>query len=161
METARDVFGNYKNCLSQKAHNIPNEPQNLAELVIPIERQRLKDGREFLLQDTGGANRILIFSTAELLQALQQYDKWGGDGTFGSIPNIFYNRGSGQLYTIHAKIGVSYVPAVFILMPRRDRPTYLHASGFFKYAFKYFHVILFFRNVARDCGKDEHCSEPY
>ena len=89
----------------------------------------MPDGRQFLMRDSGGPNRIIIFTTDELLGELGRHTNWAGDVTFSIIPPIFHNRGCGQLYTIHAKIGITYSPVVFFLMEKRDRTTYLHGFG--------------------------------
>ena len=42
-----------------------------------------------------------------------------GDGTFETTPLIFF-----QLYTIHAKVGNSYPPCIYFLLPNKTAETY-------------------------------------
>lgn len=58
---------------------------------------RTTDGRHFLLFDDGTTDRILGFSTDELIMALCRAPIVYMDGTFRIVPTMF-----AQLYTIHA-----------------------------------------------------------
>ena len=42
-----------------------------------------------------------------------------GDGTFDKVPQMFYH-----LYTLHAKVGNSYPPCVYILLQRKNTEAY-------------------------------------
>ncbi|KFM58704.1 hypothetical protein X975_17494, partial [Stegodyphus mimosarum] len=73
-----------------------------------------------VLYDSGAddINRILVLGDKELLAELKK-DSIYGDGTFDKVPSMFY-----QLYTWHAKVGNSYPPCVYILLPKKDLGTY-------------------------------------
>ena len=71
----------------KQENQAPPAPQNLADLVIPDEWKLYERNpgvyEDFLLFDSGpGADRILIFSTADNLQNLQNSTEWYCDGTF-------------------------------------------------------------------------------
>ena len=67
---------------------------------------------------------IIWFSTKENVSLLRKAKFWISDGTFKSVPHIFY-----QLYTIHALVGVDdktakVFPLVYALMTRRTKSAY-------------------------------------
>lgn len=76
---------------------------------------------DLVLHDSGveDPNRILILGDRELLCELNQATLFG-DGTFDKAPTMFY-----QLYTLHAKVGNSYPPCVYILLQTKNEATYL------------------------------------
>ena len=104
----------------------PPNPQNLADLVIPLQFTRYEREpnvfENFLLYDSGqGAreNRLLIFSTQRNLDILQRSTNWAMDGTFDVAPPLF-----SQLYSIHSQFGGRSHPLVFGLLPSKRRVTY-------------------------------------
>ena len=99
----------------------PPNPGNRADVVVPPNLRRTRDGRPFLLFDSGlgDGHRMLIFSTEELLQRLENAEVWMCDGTFKISPSLFY-----QLYTVHAVIRNNVLPCVFALLPSKAEPVY-------------------------------------
>ena len=87
-------------------------PTNLV-FEIPQEYENI------VLHDSGsGHDRIIAIGSRELIPYLNS-DVWMGDGTFKLCPTIFF-----QLYTIHAKVGSSYPPCLYFLLPRKNKETY-------------------------------------
>ena len=64
-------------------------------------------------------NRIIAFGNRELLAQLEHAEIWLGDGTFGVSPRIFF-----QLNTLHGRVGTSYPPLVYFLLPNKTQRTY-------------------------------------
>ncbi len=81
--------------------------------------------RDFLLHNTGEEDpaRILAFGDREVLESVT-YDEWFGDGTFDKVPAVF------QLYTIHCKIGYTFPPFLYFLLPNKTRDTFGHKCPF-------------------------------
>jgi len=75
---------------------------------------------DFILFDTGAddAERIIVFGLTRLLRRLGT-DIVYGDGTFDKCPDIFF-----QIYTLHGKIGESYPPLVYFLLPGKTSAIY-------------------------------------
>jgi len=97
----------------------PANPTCLSDLHIPDTYTVTTSGEEFLLSNTGEADRILIFSTTANLRCLENSTQWHADGTFKSAPGIFT-----QLYTIHCVRNGSTFPCVFALLPNKAERTY-------------------------------------
>ena len=75
----------------------------------------------FLLCDSGpGRDRILIFGRQSWLQHLVTCDMWFADGTFSNAPSFFC-----QIYIIIVKKHGGVDPAVYALLPHKQRTTYL------------------------------------
>ena len=66
-----------------------------------------------------GDDRILIFSSDEQLDILQNAEDFLADGTFKVVPEIFY-----QLYTIHVMHRDHVVPVIYALLRRKNADTY-------------------------------------
>ncbi|XP_055639888.1 uncharacterized protein LOC129777565 isoform X1 [Toxorhynchites rutilus septentrionalis] len=100
--------------------HLPNPPT--ADFAIP------EKYRDLVLHDSvlDGSNRILILGDRDLMGKLSQ-DTLFGDGTFDKAPNMFY-----QLYTVHAKVGNSYPPCVYILLTKKNEQTYLEMFNILK-----------------------------
>ena len=66
-------------------------------------------------------DRIIAFSTDEMLRLLQENRHWMADGTFKVVPNLFY-----QLFTVHAILddGRTVIPAVYCLMTSKRQDMY-------------------------------------
>ncbi|KAM4042556.1 uncharacterized protein ACNLHF_013173 isoform 2-T7 [Anomaloglossus baeobatrachus] len=75
---------------------------------------------QLILHDSGkhDRHRILVLGDRDLMLELNK-DTIYGDGTFDKVPNMCY-----QLYTLHAKVGNSYPPCLYILPQRKDMNTY-------------------------------------
>ena len=82
-------------------------------------------GRQFLLEDTGGKDRILVFATEENIQLLAKMEWVFADGTFKASPKIF-----GQIYIIMGCLKKNaeykeYIPLVFGLLPNKQKKSYV------------------------------------
>lgn len=99
----------------------PLPPTRAAIPVLPAEFQTTTSGQQFLLHDSGvaDANRILIFGSPDAVTLLEQSADWFGDGTFKTVPDIFY-----QLYTIHALVSDNVFPCIYVLLPNKTQATY-------------------------------------
>ncbi|XP_050706630.1 uncharacterized protein LOC126992005 [Eriocheir sinensis] len=97
----------------QKEENIQPPPQS-RNFEIP------NDYADIVMYDSGvdDPQRMLAFGRHDLVNCLQS-ELWIGDGTFETTPLIFF-----QLYTIHAKIGNSYPPCIYFLLPNKTAETY-------------------------------------
>ena len=84
---------------------------------------------DLVLYDSGQEDplRILILGKQDLMDLLEHADLWLGDGTFDVCPAVYY-----QLYTIHCKVGISYPPCVYFLLPNKTQVTYVRALKAFK-----------------------------
>ena len=95
-----------KNALRQQIKRIhqahrPPEPRTLTEIEVPLALQKTLNGELFLVKDsTVGDDRLLVFTTKSNMARLAQASLWIMDGTFKTVPTIFY-----QLYTIHSPAG--------------------------------------------------------
>ena len=80
-----------------------------------------KEGEPFLLFDSGPTeDRIIIFSTARNLRLLASSKHWYGDGTFKTVPHLFY-----QLYTLHGIQVNNSIPLLYALLPDKTEATYV------------------------------------
>ena len=70
--------------------------------------------------------RMLALGRYDLVNCLQS-ELWMGDGTFETTPLIFF-----QLYTIHAKVGNSYPPCIYFLLPNKTAETYTRMTEILK-----------------------------
>lgn len=99
----------------------PTQPKCLEELDIPESFKTTAKGKPFLLFDSGKVKqRIQIFSTKDNLAYLQEADNIYMDGTFKTVPMLFY-----QLYTVHAIINEESIPLVYALLPDKSKDTYI------------------------------------
>ncbi|CAF1635202.1 unnamed protein product, partial [Didymodactylos carnosus] len=79
-----------------------------------------KRNSKFLQFDSGpGNDRLLIFSSVDQLQLLDNCEELLVDGTFKVTPTVFY-----QLYTMHVAYRNAVIPAVFALLPNKNQQTY-------------------------------------
>ena len=101
----------------------PQEPKTLHEIDIPANLRKTLTGELFLVRDSVvGNERILTFTTAANVEPLSQAPYWIMDGTFKTVPLIFY-----QLYTIHAPVGTQnsrILPLVYALMTSKSEENY-------------------------------------
>ena len=95
---------------------MPVNPLSLQDLVIPNEFKKTCNGEDFLLYDSEGDKKTIIFSTHRNLRHLAQSQHWYADGTFKTVPPLFT-----QLYTIHGIFNNNIVPLVFVLMSEKNR----------------------------------------
>lgn len=106
--------------------NVPNDPANLEELIIP-ESYRMyipEPGvtENFLLCDRGNGNeRIIIFGRQSWLKILVTSRIWFADGTFSIAPKLF-----SQCYVILAKENGGVHPIVYALLQNKSTRTYVN-----------------------------------
>ena len=96
----------------------PANPKDMT-FVIP------EDLMHIILHDSGPTdkNRILVLGHEDFYPVLAQKLLFG-DGTFDVVPHIFF-----QLYTLHARVGGSYPPCIYFLLPDKKRATYDRMTG--------------------------------
>jgi hypothetical protein len=107
----------------RKVETLP-EPQSITELNIPNSLCVTLNEEPFLVKDhMVGQERILIFTTEDNIKHLSQAIYWIMDGTFKTVPKIFY-----QLYSIHAPVGTEnnsrILPLVYVLMTGKSEELY-------------------------------------
>ena len=105
----------------QQNRNHPVIPRTLQECSILEPYDKTVLGEQFLRYDSGVGdnNRILIFTTNDLLRHLSRSNIILGDGTFKSVPSMFY-----QMYTLHGLVFGHVFPLVYCLLVRKDEETY-------------------------------------
>lgn len=57
-----------------------------------------------------------------MIEVLQTSKKWFADGTFKVAPELFF-----QVYSLHCEVGGSVLPAAYMLLTRKNCPTYTRA----------------------------------
>lgn len=97
----------------------PVLPQSRSEIVIDWPWAKTLGDEPFLLFNDGTEDRILGFSTAELIHILCDSSVIYMDGTFRVVPSLFL-----QLYTLHAFYKGKMIPLVCFLLPDKRRETY-------------------------------------
>ena len=99
----------------------PAEPAALADLVIADNWKVTKDGRPFLIHDSGEGvvNRIVVYATEESLRLLAVARTWFIDGNFSMAPLIFK-----QLYIIRAPLGNIAITCVYSFLPGKSELIY-------------------------------------
>lgn len=99
----------------------PALPLHRRDIVFTDEYKTACSGELFLQYDSGPEdNRLLIFSTKRNLQLLARSEHWYADGTFKTVPLLFY-----QLYTIHGFKDKISIPLVYALLPNKSEETYV------------------------------------
>ena len=105
---------------SQMVNRLPRE------IEWPPVFKETATGNRFLLYDSRDDWReepvFFIWASPVQLAQLREHPHWSGDGTFYSRPYNFE-----QLYTLHANIGHSSIPAAYILMQSRTEVMYVRA----------------------------------
>ncbi|XP_068211896.1 uncharacterized protein, partial [Palaemon carinicauda] len=114
-----NIKRNIRNIRAKKNY-VPALPDCQEDLIIPEDFTKTHKGELFLMYDSGPTNdRILIFSTQRNLDLLARSENWFADGTFKTVPSIFF-----QLYTIHGVHSGSIIPLVYALLPNKTQETY-------------------------------------
>jgi hypothetical protein len=118
-----------QNALRAKIKRVRNaemaaQPQTIEDINIPESLQSSLNGDQFLIKDsTVREERILLFTTKANIRNLSQALFWVMDGTYKTVPNVFY-----QLYTIHAPVGAEdnsrILPLVYVLMTSKAEEVY-------------------------------------
>ncbi|XP_018497477.1 uncharacterized protein LOC108864276 [Galendromus occidentalis] len=97
----------------------PRLPMSRSDIELDDVWTKTLDGEPFLLIDDGGEDRILGFSTREMIFALCEAETVFMDGTFRVVPELFL-----QLYSLHAFYRGQMVPLAFFLLPDKRKDTY-------------------------------------
>lgn len=99
----------------------PPIPQELSSVEIISPYDRTITGDPFLQLDTGALSeeRVIIFYSPQALEHLCHTNIILGDGTFKTVPKIFY-----QLYTLHGLVHGHIFPLVYALTNRKSQETY-------------------------------------
>lgn len=118
-------FKSVKNALYRSRNNFLNVNKTTFQKLEDVKISPVI-AKDFLVAESGGVNKILIFMLNDCKNALQSMNLFFVDGTFFSIARPFY-----QLYTIHADIGSTadktvIVPIIFVLLPDKCQSTYVH-----------------------------------
>ena len=83
----------------ERLNHFPALPMSRDELSIPSQLRKTIAGCDFHMFSSTN-NDIVIFSTEENIRRLSTKSRWGADGTFKSVPNIYYT----QIFTIHVQL---------------------------------------------------------
>ncbi|XP_015114401.1 uncharacterized protein LOC107039349 [Diachasma alloeum] len=94
-------------------------PASREDLILDDYFTTTMKGEQFLLHDSTGKDRFLIFTTRKNLEYLSTSQMWFADGTFRSVPGIF-----SPLYTLHGQRTGKILPLVYILAPNKRQSTY-------------------------------------
>ncbi|XP_057321233.1 uncharacterized protein LOC130665011 [Microplitis mediator] len=101
--------------------NFLENPSSFDDIKISAEYQQTYAGNQFLYESEATKNNhFFMFTTAANLSALARSDVWFADGTFYTVPSIFY-----QIYTIHGLINGDVVPLVYVLTTKKTTKTYV------------------------------------
>ncbi|KAK4873809.1 hypothetical protein RN001_013169 [Aquatica leii] len=109
----------------------PPNPIRLEDLIIP-ERYKIYERQpglveNFLLADSEGPNRILIFGRESWLEHLRAGTTWYADGTFSIAPHLFT-----QVYTIMAVRNNGVHLIFYALLPDKLWATYMRMFDLIK-----------------------------
>lgn len=114
---------NLKRCIRKcrKPEEIISEPTSRSAIHLTGKYLITEEGNKFLYYDSGEEvdKRILIFTTEENLELLKSSERWYGDGTFDTAPNLFC-----QLYTIHGIKDFESIPLLYGLLPSKEFDIY-------------------------------------
>jgi hypothetical protein len=104
--------------------NMPSQPQSLDDIDVPTWLHTTIRGERFLAKEIDFNNeKIMIFCTISNIQHLEESRYWIMDGTFRTVPTLFY-----QMYTIHALVGGEsnsrVFPMVYVLMTNKLERSY-------------------------------------
>ncbi|KRY08834.1 hypothetical protein T12_16355 [Trichinella patagoniensis] len=94
---------------SNWAKRYPKLPKHRRDLQIPVPFRTTKAGEDFLFWQNS-SRHILVFATGSNIRLLAAMRTLGMDGTFTVLPQWYQ-----QLFTIHAFVACTLVPAVYRL----------------------------------------------
>lgn len=121
---------------------------------IPEEFTKTTNGDDFLLFDNkSDTKRILLFSTKNSLELMNNCFNWFCDGTFTCSPIPFK-----QLYTIHAVHYSNVIPSVYALLPDKKEDTYIQMFKALKSLSQYLNpesIMMDFEKAAMNAVKSE------
>ncbi|KAK4881108.1 hypothetical protein RN001_004427 [Aquatica leii] len=96
--------------------NTTTLPTSISDIELPEEYKKTEKGNNFLEFDWGNDDdRFLIFGTELNLQLLTNSRHWFMDGTFRTVPSLFY-----QLYSVHGFQDRLSVPLIYVLLPNKS-----------------------------------------
>ncbi|XP_018495401.1 uncharacterized protein LOC108864373 [Galendromus occidentalis] len=106
----------------QRVRTEVRQPSPTTRQEIHLENQwtRTLTGATFLLFDDGDEDRILGFSTNDLMISLCNASTIFKDGTFRVVPKLFT-----QLYTLHGYYRGQMIPFACFLLPEKTEETYV------------------------------------
>lgn len=111
----------------RQGKDVPKNPCNVSELVLPPEYRKTVKNADFLLFDSAESTdevledqgRILIFATTENLKFMARCTHIYMDGTFTVVPVLFK-----QLYTVHGNFSKEKVNCIRNSLLKINRMTY-------------------------------------
>lgn len=114
----------------ERSRNFPTNPRLIGELAeIPERYRKTLEGVDFLLydsfedQDYTLPGRVIIFATQDNLRTLFKSKIWFADGTFSTVPTIFF-----QLFTVMGSVvqgqQTLVFPLVYALLENKEQATY-------------------------------------
>ena len=87
---------------------------------IPVEYTNTSFEERFLMYDSGpNTERILFFSTFQLLDHFAAAENVYGDGTFATCPEIFK-----QIYVLRIQVRQDFITVGYALLSRKTKKTY-------------------------------------
>lgn len=116
-----------RNIHRQQSKHRPSNVNSLENLVIQSPYDRTKNGDIFLQHDSGmdeNGDRYILFYTRENLKKLCGSRIILCDGTFKTVPSIFF-----QLYSIHAVFMGYTFPLIYCLSTRKTQNFYTQMMG--------------------------------
>ncbi|XP_046552148.1 uncharacterized protein LOC124261815 [Haliotis rubra] len=111
----------------QRAKVLPPVPRTRADVDLTGSWTETTDGQQFLVVDSKDEDRILIFSTAEMLDILANAETIYMDGTFFVCPSLWQ-----QVYIVHCLVDGQMFPVAFSLLPSKSRDTYIRLFNYLK-----------------------------
>ncbi|XP_046562156.1 uncharacterized protein LOC124271132 [Haliotis rubra] len=112
---------------SQRAKGSSTSPRTRADVDLTGSWTETTDGQQFLVVDSEDEDRILIFSTAEMLDILANAETIYMDGTFFVCPSLWQ-----QVYIVHCLVDGQMFPVAFSLLPSKSRDTYIRLFNYLK-----------------------------
>lgn len=101
------------------------EPKTLEEFTVPEEFKTINHEPFLIADEVVGEERIIFFCRKGNLDFLQSSQFWIVDGTFKSVPTMFY-----QLFTIHCECGYGQEkkiqPMAYFLLTGKTEEIYLN-----------------------------------
>ncbi|XP_067660025.1 uncharacterized protein [Haliotis asinina] len=111
----------------QRAKVLPPVPRTRADVDFTGSWTETTDLQQFLVVDSEDEDRILIFSTAEMLDILANAETIFMDGTSFVCPSLWQ-----QVYIVHCLVDGQMFPVAFSLLPSKSRDTYIRLFNYMK-----------------------------
>ena len=122
MENLPPSFNSIKYSLYKVRHKIiPRQPALARDLELTSEWTTTIDGRDFIVADERGRERIVVFGTRVFLKKMCNEANGAVfmDGTFKATPSIF-----AKIYTIHCFVKSQMLTVAYCLVSDRLESTY-------------------------------------